>query len=632
MEQDDRMSQVTGVAHQRLFEAIFLLSMDAIGVSQAGVHTVVNDAYVRLFGFDTPQQMVGTPILDLIAPGARPDILARVHRRARGEDVENMYVTRGLRRDGSEFDMDVRAASYEAAGRVYTLVILRDITEVLGTQAALRETSEFYRAMFENYPLPKLLINPHNGLVVQANAAATAYYGYSPEQLCGMSISSLNTLPMEQIRRELGQAVKGKGLFLFKHRLASGEIRDVEIYTGPVDRQGVTYLLSTVVDITERNRLEAQLLQAQKMEAVGHLAGAIAHDFNNLLTAMMGFAALLQEELTENPAHRYNAEQVVRAGARAADLTRQLLAFSRRQVLQPQLLCINHILQEMSVLLRSAVGERVVIKMELDADLANTRADPVQLQQVVMNLTVNARDAMPEGGALTFRTFTSADDGDAVVLEVTDTGVGMDEETLARAFEPFFTTKEKGRGTGLGLSTVYGIITQSGGAVRVTSRAGHGTRFTLSLPRVTEPLPVADPTLSLQESVSLQGRNVLVVEDQGAVRSFLTRGLATRGCHVVEAQDGLAALLLLKDPSLPLDVMVCDVVMPRMSGTELYKELNSIRPSLKVVFISGYPAGLLDQELMATPSAAFLGKPFTMQQLAQVVGQVLARAPSVPTA
>ncbi|MGD0205890.1 MAG: ATP-binding protein, partial [Dehalococcoidia bacterium] len=385
-------------------------------------------------------------------------------------------------------------------------------------------------------------------------------------------------------------------------------------------------------DLGERRRLEGQLRQAQKMEAVGRLAGGVAHDFNNLLTIIMGYSQLLLEKFGASDPLRRHVEAINQAGDRAAVLTRQLLAFSRRQVLALQVLDVNGVVANVGKLLRRLIGEDIDLVVE-GKGLGRVKADPGQMEQVVMNLAINARDAMPQGGRLTIETVdvelgeAYADNhfpvkpGPYVMLAVSDTGCGMDAETQAHIFEPFFTTKEQGKGTGLGLATVYGIVKQSGGYIWVYSDAGQGTTFKIYLPRVDEPAEVSGEKVV---AVAAGGtETVLLVEDQSEVRSLVREVLEANGYTVLEARNGEDALLVAEQHKGPIHLLLTDVVMPGMGGRELAEHLASSHREMKVLYASGYTDDAIVHHGVLEPGMAFLQKPFTPEALARKVRAVL---------
>jgi two-component system, cell cycle sensor histidine kinase and response regulator CckA len=388
-------------------------------------------------------------------------------------------------------------------------------------------------------------------------------------------------------------------------------------------------------DISERRHLEEQFRQVQKMEAVGRLSGGVAHDFNNLLGVMIGYAEFLQERMEPSNALRGSVDEILKAGKRAAALTRQLLAFSRQQVLDPKVLDLNFVVGDMEKLLRRLIGEDVRLATILSPGLGRVKADQGQLEQVLLNLAVNARDAMPQGGKLIIETENMEMDdefvrrypypvkaGPYVCLKVTDTGTGMDPETKARAFEPFFTTKEKGKGTGLGLSTVYGVVKQSGGYIDIESSLGVGTKFKIYLPRVEEPLTVErtafDPTASHEGT-----ETILLAEDETSLRKLTRDTLELCGYKVLAASDGVEALKMSEAHSGSIDLVLTDVVMPEMGGRALVQELLNRRPDIKVVFMSGYAGQGIGTPGPIAPNSLFLAKPFTREMLTRKIREIL---------
>ncbi len=391
-------------------------------------------------------------------------------------------------------------------------------------------------------------------------------------------------------------------------------------------------LCGVIAAIAERKDLEAQLHQATKMEAVGKLAGGIAHDFNNFLTIIMGYSELLLTRMTLTDPSRPDVEEIKKAGSRAAALTQQLLAFSRRQVLMPKVLDINAVIDGMSTMLQRLVGEDINLVTNLDRDIGRVNADPGQLEQVLMNLVVNARDAMPKGGKLTIETgrtdFSSQrgqlqdlPPGRYVQVNVTDTGFGMDAATQARIFEPFFTTKERGRGTGLGLSTVYGIVKQSGGGLMVQSVPAKGSTFTILLPEIAASIDVLPE--DRDEVGPCGSETILLVEDEPGVRTLVRDTLSIHGYTVLEARHGIEALLVGSQHGGSIHLLLTDVVMPQMSGGELADQLRRVRPALAVLYMSGYTENAVVQHGVLAPGTAFLHKPFTPDELARKVRSVL---------
>ena len=384
----------------------------------------------------------------------------------------------------------------------------------------------------------------------------------------------------------------------------------------------------------EKKKLEAQLQQSQKMEAIGTLAGGVAHDFNNLLTTIIGCSDLMMMRIGKDHELRENLEDIRKAGVRAASLTRQLLAFSRKQILEPKVIDLSHVIPDMDKMLRRLIGEDIDLETSLAPDLGRVEADPGQIEQIIMNLAVNARDAMPRGGKLTMetanvdldeayaRSHMAVTPGPYVMMAISDSGTGMDEETLSKVFDPFFTTKEEGKGTGLGLSTVYGIVKQSKGNIWAYSEPGKGTTFKIYLPRVEKDAVEKEEVEATAESLT-GSETILVVEDNEMVRDLAQTILQHYGYSVLTAQDGEEAIKVSKEHDGPIDLILTDVVMPKMSGREVSERLNALRPDMKVLYMSGYTGnaivhhGVLDREMR------FIQKPFTTESLARKVREVL---------
>jgi two-component system cell cycle sensor histidine kinase/response regulator CckA len=417
-----------------------------------------------------------------------------------------------------------------------------------------------------------------------------------------------------------------------RFRTKSGEIRTALLSAEVIEVGGVKCVLSVNDDTTDQKRLEEQLLQAQKMEAVGTLAGGIAHDFNNLLTAIIGYSQLLKSEYPEGNRQRYRIEEIEKAGTRAATLTSQLLAFSRRQVLQPRILNLNSVIHGIKSMLSRLIGEDITFTASLDPDLGNVKADPSQIEQVIMNLVLNSRDAMPRGGKLIIETANieldetysrihpEAGPGPYVLMAVSDSGAGMDKQTQARVFEPFFTTKEQGRGTGLGLSTVYGIVKQSGGSIFLYSEPGQGTVFKMYLPRLDNTVePIAVSHSHAHETGS---ETLLVVEDEESVRKLAAEVLRLKGYVVLEAGDAQQALRVSSEYPGKIDLLITDAVMPGLSGTELAERFIANRPDAKVLYVSGYTHESIRGSRLPA-EALFVAKPFSPGMLLQKVREVL---------
>ena len=513
----------------------------------------------------------------------------------------------------------------------------RQLEELYGK---LRLSEARFRSLIENAS-EMILIVSQSGRILYTSPSTERILGGTAEQFVGQPIRDLldgeEVVQADRIFREVGQRAGGTESFELRFRHQNGSFRWMEgLAANLLADPAVAGIVVNARDVSERRRAglvlrerEDQLRQAQKMEAIGRLAGGVAHDFNNLLTVINGYSQLLVGALEADDRRHGYAKDVRDAGEQAANLTRQLLAFGRKQMLNPAVLNVNDIVRETDRMLRRVIGEDIELVCRLDPSVGAVEADWNQLQQVLMNLAVNARDAMPDGGRLTIETGevvandASAPAGPCVTLTVSDTGEGMDEATERRIFEPFFTTKGVGKGTGLGLSTVYGIVSQSGGRITVRSEIGKGTTFVIHLPRTNR---IAEA--KGEPAISPAGRGhetILVVEDQPEVRGFACRSLDAYGYRVLEAGDAEEALKLAAAFEEPIDVLLTDVVMPGMNGVELSKRLLLLRPGVKVIFASGYADSVMLHHGVADSGAAFLPKPYGPGTLATKIREVLGR-------
>jgi two-component system cell cycle sensor histidine kinase/response regulator CckA len=505
-------------------------------------------------------------------------------------------------------------------------------------QLALQESREILQAILDASPIGIFLVRER--IIQWVNGAMERMLGYSRDSLQGGSTALIypDSREFDRVGEHLYRLLdlQGQGGMDVRLRRQNGTVFDGYFLARPLDPQdhGKGYIVA-MTDMTERKELEQQIMQSQKMEAIGLLAGGVAHDFNNLLTSILGYADLLGNKLrSDMQLSRYTGE-IKKAAELAAALTRQLLAFSRKQLLEPRVLNVNEVLADMRLMVERLIGENIALNMELDTRLGRIRADQGQIEQVILNLVVNARDAMPQGGKITIETTNVELDenyasthlavtpGPHVMLAVSDNGSGMDEETRARIFEPFFTTKEKGKGTGLGLATIYGIVKQCGGTLWVYSEAGQGTTFKLYFPHVQEEISAGSEGPIVGDVVH-GTETVLLVEDERAVRDLAREVLTRCGYTVLEAADGKEALRTAAECGIAIDLLITDVVMPGMSGRELADELTVLRSDMKVLYMSGYTDNAIVHHGVLDPGTQFLQKPFTPDGLARKAREVLA--------
>ena len=573
----------------------------------------VNAAALGHYGFDR-EELLAMTVRELRAPANRADFPARL---AQVRIEPMLFETVHVRKDAREFPCEVSTRPIERDGEHFLVAIVRDLSE--RKLAAEREV--LLGKVFNANPVVISIVNLLDNTYVNVNQSYLNLYGFRREEVIGKTFLDLGFKIEQDQLMKLATAVMTRDTHDFEitMRVPDGRWLTGRQWLEFLELDGKPCVVSCGLDVTAHKRMEEQLRQAQKMEAIGQLAGGVAHDFNNILTAILGNSEVLLSSLDEKSPLRRQAEQIRKAGLRAASLTGQLLAFSRKQVLQPKVLDLNALVSNLSVMLQRLIGEDVELLVEFEPQLGSVRADPGQLEQVVLNLVVNARDAMPNGGQLSLRT---ANVPGRVLLEVADTGRGMDAETQARVFEPFFTTKRPGKGTGLGLSTVYGIVTQSGGQVEVESAPGQGSRFRIYLPQVAERAAPGEsrPTLLPHP----QGRErILLCEDDAQVRDFVRQVLASLGYDVHTAADGEEALRLAGERAHGVHLLVTDVIMPKMNGRELAERLTALRPEVRVLFISGYPGDALSPSGASAPAELPLQKPFSISELAHRVRAIL---------
>lgn len=513
--------------------------------------------------------------------------------------------------------------------------------QIQAVRRLLLEREELFRLITEN-AADMIAVVDVNGRRLYNSPSYEKILGYMSHELEGtLSFEQIHPDDREKVQKAamdarhsgVGQSVE----YRMRHKNGSWRTLESKASTILDDHGMVERLVIVNRDVTERKQLEEQFRQAQKMEAVGRLSGGVAHDFNNLLGVIIGYAEVLQESIPTTDSLRVSVDEVLKAGHRAASLTRQLLAFSRQQVLDPKVFDLNGVVRDMEKMLKRLIGEDIELRTELDSSLALIKADQSQIEQAILNLAVNARDAMPSGGKLILATSNFRMDeifvrrypypvaiGDYVLLIVSDNGIGMDAVTQSRIFEPFFTTKEKGKGTGLGLSMVYGIVKQSGGYIDVTSKPGTGTDFRIYFPKVDDVLSENSQQTELPSS--LRGaETILLVEDEPALRVLAMHLLESCGYTVLEASDGEKALEVSRQHGGDVHLLLTDVVMPGMSGRVLADELLNKRPQLRVLYTSGYTGQTVGAHGVLAEGSYFLPKPFTKEALARKVREVLDR-------
>jgi two-component system cell cycle sensor histidine kinase/response regulator CckA len=633
---------------RELYRVVVENSHDMVAVlDPMGRFVFASPSYEQVLGY-SPEELVDVSPISLVHPSdvqRASDALRQVVT----DQGTSVVELRMRHKRGSWVFVEGTTTSVEdEQGQLQSILMsFRDISERRLAEEELREAEARYRLLVEQLPLVTYVNIPGQlGRWVYLSPQLEEILGFKPSDWTSDLDAFINALHPDDRERVIEErsASTGKGRIALEYRLISKSGRTVWVRDEAVvvrDLSGKPlYVQGYLLDISvereaenERKRLEAQLLHSQKMEAIGRLAGGIAHDFNNLLTAIIGYSELIVSELDPSSSLARDAEEIKRAAEQAGAMTQQLLAFSRRQVLQPTLLTPNEIVAHMEKMLQRLIGEDIELVTDLNPEIASIRSDRGQIEQVIMNLVVNARDAMPHGGRLTIETANATlapaeatglglSAGDFVVLTISDTGEGMDEETLSHVFEPFFTTKELGKGTGLGLATVHGIVEQSGGATSVSSVPGEGTVFRVYLPVAFAEVEGVETILPLAETRGSE--TLLLVEDEEMVRQLVGRVLRELGYEVLEASSSAEALEVSARLDRPIDLLVTDVVMPGMSGRELAEQLAQTRPETRVLFMSGYTEEAIVHHGVLGGESDFIGKPFTPQELAHKIRGVLA--------
>jgi PAS domain S-box-containing protein len=627
-----------------------------VAVDLDGTIVQVNSQTQELFGY-TRDELIGQKV-ELLVPDRyrgrhhhhRQDFAQAPKTRRMGAELD-LY---GRRRNGSEFPVEISLSPVSTGKGALVLSAIRDISDRKRIAEELRRANESlhrrtaeqlgeYRsrlALIIDSSEDAILSKDLNGIITSWNKGAERIYGYAPEEIIGKHISILTPGDRpDEVEKILRKVAEGESIEHYESvRLAKdGHRLDVSISVSPLRNAADDVVGASVIarDITGQKRAEIQLRQAQKMEAIGRLAGGVAHDFNNILGIINACTEFLRDRIDPGSEPSVYLENIRKAIDRGTSLTKQMLAFSRTSAIQPRVLDLNERLREISKLLRPLLGDDIEVLIVPRAPAAVVEADPGQLDQIVVNLAVNARDAMPRGGKFILETgAVNLDEsfaeqhqdlapGKYVLLEVSDTGTGMDEATASRIFEPFFTTKEVGKGTGLGLATVYGIVKQSGGNILVYTEPGQGTTFKIYLPSAEHKIGLASKSEAETVAPKRQGTTILLVEDDEIMRGLTRKLLEDHGYNVAEADDGKTALEWVESHSGSIDLLMTDVVMRHLSGPELAERLSAKHPSLKVVYMSGYTGELMANRKVLKAGVTLLEKPFSRNALLNTVHEKL---------
>jgi PAS domain S-box-containing protein len=630
------------------FRKYFELPLVGIAITSPDMHWIaVNDKLCEIFGY--PREELGritwmdlTPDDDLPADPAGYEPAPALQEK--GGTIEKRFV----RKDGSIIYTHVSALPVRKPdGSVdYLIAVIQDITERKRAEEALRSSELNFRTLF-NHAGDAIFIRSLDGRFLEVNEEACTRLGYTRGELIGKDLEDIEPETSPQDMQERVQKLRRLGHVVFEsqYRCSNRIFLPVEVSIRLFEFNGRQSILEVCRDISDRRRaaeersqLEEQLRQIQKIESIGQLAGGIAHDFNNLLTPIIGYAEVSLMTLTERSPLRDNVQQVLVAAERAKDLTRQLLAFSRKQLLEMKVVQLNTVIVDFEKMMRRLIGEDIEVLSRLDSRLGAIKADPAQVQQILINLAVNARDAMPQGGKLMVetanmylddyfaRTHPGAKPGPHVMLAISDTGQGMPPEVKSHLFEPFFTTKEEGKGTGLGLATVYGIVKQHGGSIWVDSELGLGTTVKIYLPRVDEAPEIARDS---KGQPALRGNEtVLVVEDDPLVRSLTNNILTGHGYAVLVVEEPIEAIRIAQKYEGAIHLLLTDVIMPNMNGKELYLQIAQSRPEIKVLYMSGYTGDIIAHHGVLDDNVKFLQKPFSVHDLTQKVRDILSVSPA----
>ncbi|MFQ5770964.1 MAG: PAS domain S-box protein, partial [bacterium] len=596
-----------------------LLSMNSIGLKIMGIKDV--------------NEVVGCAFLDLVAQKDRKQVRRLLNNAYKAQPSQFEFLT--ICQNGPKILSSNFIPLKGADGAIEKIIsITQDITERKKTEEQLRK---LYHAV-EQSPSMVMITDPL-GVIEHVNPKFTEITGYSPEELLGTNVTELGDIfpeDYEKIWPVLNAGKEWRGEFYNKKKNGEFYWEFASISSIKNSEGVITHYIKVAEDLTIRKKLEEQLMQSQKMEAIGRLAGGLAHDFNNLLTAISGYSDFLLTELDRNDPKRQDIIEIQKAGERAALLTRQLLAFSRKQVLQLEMLDVNEIIKDLVNMLKRVIGENIELKINLKPNLESIRADSGQLQQAILNLCINSRDAMPKGGQLIIETHNLTKKqlrekslpvetaSNYVEISFIDTGVGMDQTTLKRLFEPFYTTKELGKGTGLGLAVVYGIVKQHHGHIEVESTMGKGTTFKIYMPAASN-AKTSRKVKTKANKPNSKSKTILVVEDDETVRNVVIRILKSLRYKILMAQNGLEAIKEFQSECELIDLVIMDVVMPKCSGPEAYEKMRKIKPNIPVIFVTGYDVKAEIDELKLSPNkpVTVLQKPYTKESLTKKVQEFL---------
>ncbi|HBH62126.1 MAG TPA: hypothetical protein DDX85_10405 [Nitrospiraceae bacterium] len=596
----------------------------------------MNPAGLAMIEADSLEQVVGQKLSSLISPEYRDafrDLNKRVLRGNKGSIEFEVIGLKGTRRWLETHAVPLRDAKNEIVG---LLGVTRDITESKNAIKAIRLSEEKFSKAFRSSPAFVTISTVHDGRFIEVNDAFLAASGYCREEMLGRSSVELGIWTDMSDRNKMVEELKEHGVVYNKEsrfRMKTGEILNVLYSAELIEIDGVQCIIAAILNITERKKLENQLFQAQKMEAVGQLAGGVAHDFNNIITAIFSYGYLTRNRMKEDDPLRDNIDKILSLSERAAQITRGLLTFSRMQHFEFVPVRLNEIIRNIEGMLVNFIGEDIEVRTKLSDEDITIVADRTQIEQVILNLATNARDAMPDGGRLNIETelaemtdgFIKAhgfgEPGMYALLSVTDAGVGMDEETRRRVFEPFFTTKEVGKGTGLGLSVVYGIIKQHNGYVNIYSEPGKGTTFRIYLPEIKASIEREKEKMLVQKTVT--SATILVAEDEPAVRDSIKNILQEFGYNVIEAVDGQDAVDKFAAHKDEIQLLLLDVVMPKKNGKEAHEEIRRMKPGIKAIFTSGYTADVMLRKKVLEEDVIFVAKPILPDKLLSKIREVI---------